>query len=262
MSVDLPGTEILDKWTLWTLVENRAALGDKPMLTVDEGDTVSYAGLYDKSRRAGAALAAIGVAAGDFVASIGYNSTDQAVLLYGCAAIGAVWVPLNVSLVGNDLAYTLNDSNADVLVIDAELIPHLQAVEDRIQIGKVYVRGEHDVSRYESFAELLASASTSEFTPTPSQPEEGVAVIYTGGSTGMPKGVLASHTYFLAASLRYQDVAQARPDDVHYTGGLQLYHCGGQQFAVTGPMLVGISAHISRWGVSFNKMGVHGGRTV
>jgi crotonobetaine/carnitine-CoA ligase len=63
----------------------------------------------------------------------------------------------------------------------------------------------------------------------------------------MPKGVLASHTYFLGFALRYQEIAEATPDDIHYTGALQLYHVGGQQFAIVGPMLCGMSAHLSRW---------------
>ena len=53
--------------------------------------------------------------------------------------------------------------------------------------------------------------------------------------------------FFLAFALRYQEIAEATPDDVHYTGALQLYHVGGQQFAIVGPMLCGMSAHVNRW---------------
>jgi hypothetical protein len=40
--IEIPGTEILNDWTLWTLAEARAPLGDKPMLTVDDSDIVTY----------------------------------------------------------------------------------------------------------------------------------------------------------------------------------------------------------------------------
>jgi crotonobetaine/carnitine-CoA ligase len=248
VKIDIPGTEILNDWTLWTLVETRAALGDKLMLSIDDSDLVTYRELYERSKRVAASLRRIGVTPGQTVASFGYNATDQAVLLYACAAIGAVWVPLNLSLLGEDLVYTLNDTNSQSLVIDAELIPKYEEIASKVGIQRVFVRGEgeYDTAKYGSFADLAAAAA-GDFVPTPSEPQEAIAVIYTGGSTGMPKGVVASHSYFLAASLRYQEISQATPDDIHYTGALQLFHVGGSQFAITAPMLCGMSAHVSRW---------------
>jgi crotonobetaine/carnitine-CoA ligase len=142
----------------------------------------------------------------------------------------------------------LNDTRSVNLIIDSELLPKYQQVAGRVGIRRVFVRGqgEYDRSQYESFVEL-AAAPAGDFEPTPCGPHEALAVIYTGGSTGMPKGVLVSHTYFLAFALRYQEIAEATPNDVHYTGALQLYHVGGQQFAIVGPMFCGMSAHVSRW---------------
>jgi crotonobetaine/carnitine-CoA ligase len=248
VQINIPGTEILNEWTLWTLVETRAALGNKPMLSVDHRDIITYGELYERSRRVAASLRRLGVASGETIASFGYNCTDQAVLMYACAAIGAVWVPVNLSLVGEDLIYTLTDTKSAYLIIDAELLPKYQEVKGRVGIQKVFVRGEgeYDTSQYGAFADL-AAADAGNFEPTPCGPHEAVAVIYTGGSTGMPKGVLVSHTYFLAFALRYQEIAEATPDDIQYTGALQLYHVGAQEFTIVGPMLCGMSAHLSRW---------------
>jgi crotonobetaine/carnitine-CoA ligase len=247
-AVEIPGTEILNDWTLWTLLEQRAALGDKPMITVDADDVISYGELYERASRVAASLRREGVGHGQTIASLGYNATDQAVLMFACAALGAIWVPLNLSLLGDDLAYTLNDTGSTYLVIDAELLPKYDDVRDRVGIRHVFVRGdgEFDPSQFRAFADLLAP-DAADFVPTPSEPDEAIAVIYTGGSTGMPKGVLASHTYFLAFGLRYHEIAQATPQDIHYTGALQIFHVGGQQFTIVGPMLCGMSAHISRW---------------
>ena len=185
---EIPGTEILNDWTLWTLAEARAALGDKPMLTVDDDDVVTYGGLYERARRVAASLRRLGVGPGETVASFGYNSTDQAVLLFACAAIGAVWVPLNLSLVGEDLVYTLNDTNSATLVVDAELVPRYQEVATKVGIQRVFVRGEgdYDTGRYDAFADL-AAADPGDFVARPSAPQEAIAAIYTGGSTGCPK---------------------------------------------------------------------------
>jgi acyl-coenzyme A synthetase/AMP-(fatty) acid ligase len=190
--IEIPGTEILNDWTLWTLVEARASLGDKPMLTVDDDDIITYGELYERSKRVAASLRRLGVEPGETVASFGYNSTDQAVLLCACAAVGAVWAPLNLSLVGEDLVYSLNDTNSLTLVVDAELIPRYQEVASKVGIQRVFVRGEgeYDGTKYGTFAEL-AAADAGDFVARPSEPHEAIAVIYTGGSTGMPKGVLA-----------------------------------------------------------------------
>jgi crotonobetaine/carnitine-CoA ligase len=248
MQIDIPGTEILNDWTLWTLVEKRAELGAKQMIAVDESDAITYGDLFERAKRVAASFRRLGVAPGETIASFGYNSTTQAVLLYACSAIGAVWVPLNLSLVGADLVYTLNDANSVNLVIDAELTSTYEEIASKVGIKRVFVRGEgeYDGSKYHSFDEMYA-ADAGDFVPTPSEPNEAIAVIYTGGSTGMPKGVLASHTYFLAAALRYQEITQATPEDIHYTGALQLFHVGGSQFAVVAPMLCGMSSHVSRW---------------
>ena len=73
-----------------------------------------------------------------------------------------------------------------------------------------------------------------------------MAIVYTGGSTSMPKGVLVSHLYYIAAAIRYGDIAEAGEDDVHYANS-HFFHIGGQQFAVTGPLYHGMTGIMSKW---------------
>src|SRR5581483_7588214 len=91
-SEDLMGLEILDKWSLWTLLEERAVLEGKLMLAVlDEeaaaDDCISYSALYDRSARLAAGLTRRGIGQGAVVCSMGRNSTDGAALLFACAGI-------------------------------------------------------------------------------------------------------------------------------------------------------------------------------
>lgn len=62
----------------------------------------------------------------------------------------------------------------------------------------------------------------------------------------MPKGVLVSHLYYIAAAVRYAEIAEATEDDVHYANS-HFFHIGGQQFAVTGPLYIGMTGIMDKW---------------
>src|SRR3546814_3767246 len=70
--------------------------------------------------------------------------------------------------------------------------------------------------------------------------------IYTGGTTGMPKGVELPQFAWIAAGYRYIESFDIRPDDVHYSV-LALFHNGGLMIGCIGPLVAGIPTHIERW---------------
>jgi acyl-CoA synthetase (AMP-forming)/AMP-acid ligase II len=137
---DPPTVATLHRWTLWDLAVARSALGDKPLLVVDD-DVLTYGALHESAGRLAAGLLALGVAPGDRVATLGPNCTDWVVVWFACAAMGAVWVPLNAALVGADLAYALDDSRPALLVVEAGLADRLAGAVDVLP-GHVAVRGD------------------------------------------------------------------------------------------------------------------------
>lgn len=62
----------------------------------------------------------------------------------------------------------------------------------------------------------------------------------------MPKGVLVSHLYYIAAAIRYGDIAEAGQEDVHFANS-HFFHIGGQQFAITGPLYHGMTGIMEKW---------------
>ena len=101
-------------------VRSRAAFGEKPFL-ICRDITLTYADADRMSNRVANSLIAKGIVHGDVVATVMYNAIEQALIWFGCAKIGAIYASLNVSLKKEDLAYSLNDTGAKILVVDEEL---------------------------------------------------------------------------------------------------------------------------------------------
>tara|TARA_A100001037_G_C15136349_1_gene631366 strand:- start:801 stop:2381 length:1581 start_codon:yes stop_codon:yes gene_type:complete len=221
----------------------RASLGDKPLLICD-GETLTYADAHERANRIASTLTAQGVAKGDVVATFMYNSTDHATVWLACIKLGAVFASLNVSLSADELVYSLGDTNAKVMVVDNELLErYLQAREQFETPPPDYLwRGTHSGMR--PFDDLLTGDNVEPDVHI--APNDPMSIIYTGGSTSMPKGVLVPHLYYIAAALRYQEITQSQPDDVHFANS-HFFHVGGQQFGLTGPLFCGTTGVMTRW---------------
>src|ERR1700681_127300 len=115
--------------TVGALIKARGAHDAERLAVEVDGRPLTYGELDRLSDRVAANLAALGVGKGDRVASFAFNCVEQLL-----AVLGAVWVPLNVSLRGEDLAYSINDSSPKVLVADEETRPKLAEVAQHVTV--------------------------------------------------------------------------------------------------------------------------------
>lgn len=233
--------------TLRDLIVLRGSYGDKPFL-ICRGKTLTYQDADRLSNKVANSLIEHGIGKGDVVATLMYNAVEQALIWFGCAKIGAVYAALNVSLVKDDLRYSLDDTGALILVVDEELAPAYNAARpDLTNNPRVLVHGNPKVIPGPdtlSFLNLLEGAET--LPDVQVQPADPMCIVYTGGSTSMPKGVLVSHLYYIAAAMRYAEIAQAKEDDVHFANS-HFFHIGGQQFAITSPLYLGMTGIMEKW---------------
>jgi carnitine-CoA ligase len=231
--------------TLRDLIVLRSAYGEKPFL-ICRDVVLTYAEADRRSNQVANQLLAQGIAKGDVVATFMYNSVEQALLWFGCAKMGAIYAALNVSLAKDDLAYSLNDTGAKMLVVDEELAEVVNAATPQLEVTpEIFIHGVADiVPNAKPLAPLLQGDDT--LPDADVFPTDAMCIVYTGGSTSMPKGVLVSHLYYIGSAIRYQEIAQATEDDVHFANS-HFFHIGGQQFAITGPLYCGMTGVMDKW---------------
>jgi len=233
------------RWeTIPELIADKAkAHGDAPFIEV-YGKELSYREVEEKTAELAAGLAEIGVQTGDRVASQLFNCIEQLLLWFAVNRLGAVWTPLNASLRGKDLSYTLGDCGARILFVDEETADNLATLptEQRAELT-LFAVGDAAIEGARPFEDLLQASG-----PPPAveiSPHDVAMIIYTGGTTGLPKGVMLPQFSFICAGYRIGESIEASAGDRHYTT-LPLFHAAAVQFAVMGPLVNDMTSVIDR----------------
>lgn len=205
-------------------------------------DTVyTYAGMDDRSDRLAAGLATLGVTKGDRVAALSPNRPELLELFYGTAKIGAVQVPLNAYLKGDFLLHQLRQSRSGVLVTDASGRAALAPIRDQLpELHTVVMLDEADGGEVEYRTLLDSAAAPPEVQLTAA---DTMSILYTSGTTGLPKGCVASHGYYQRSGRLIGNALEVGPDDVLFAG-LPLFHAGARLVTVTLPLVFGIPAYL------------------
>ena len=190
--------------TIGRFFERRAhALGDAPAIEMIEGgQRASYRELDRYVNRVGRALLAVGVRKGARVAAMLPNRIDYPVLWLALAKLGAVHVPVNLRYTAAELTRLLADSGASLLVADAGVLAALAAddeLADALRDLSVLTLGEPR-GRWPDLAVLAAGASDASCLDDSVAPDDLMNVQYTSGTTGMPKGCLLTHEYWMVLS--------------------------------------------------------------
>jgi long-chain acyl-CoA synthetase len=168
--------------------------------------SVTYRELEALTNRFARALAALGVRQGDRVCLLTTNCPEYVIAFYAVARIGAIASPMNPSYREREIEYQLNDTEAVAIVVHAELATLVDAVRARTpHLRHVVTIGETGAAgpRVRSFAALIASER-----PTPpARVEIGeddlVALPYSSGTTGLPKGVMLSHRNLVINNIQF-----------------------------------------------------------
>ncbi|MDN5796802.1 MAG: AMP-binding protein [Intrasporangium sp.] len=198
---------------------------------------LTFGELRRRSERAAAALARLGVGAGDAVGVLMGKSVDLPAILLGIWRLGAVHVPLFTAFAAPAIAMRLEGSGARVVVADASQVGKLEGAGalQVVQVGGDTPESE-SWSRYEDL--VAEDVDLPAIEAARLGPDAPLVVLFTSGTTGAPKGVPVP-IRSLAALTRYVvDALDVRDEDVFWNAADPGW-AYGLYYAVLGPMALG-----------------------
>ncbi|MBT4674558.1 MAG: AMP-binding protein [Rhodospirillaceae bacterium] len=194
---------------------------DKPAILF-EGETITYADFAGRVRAAAGALKnTYGIQPGDRVAYLGLGLPDAFYLLFACARIGAMFLPMNWRLAAPEHQFILGDSGATLLIADAD---HQARAEELQKLLPALTLAACDFEA-EGWTPFWAAEAGEEPEPE-SGADDPVLLVYTSGTTGAPKGAVLTQgaiTVNALNAIHANDMSEA--DTI--LNVLPLFHVGG-----------------------------------
>jgi acyl-CoA synthetase (AMP-forming)/AMP-acid ligase II/NAD(P)-dependent dehydrogenase (short-subunit alcohol dehydrogenase family) len=216
--------------TVTEFVLGRArARGDRPAL-IDSGTgrTFSYRELAEVVERAAAGLAGAGVAKGDVLALCTPNCPEFAITYYAAASLGALVTTLNPLMTGQEMTHQLEHAGARWLVTTAALFEE----KGRDAAAAAGVRRTFVVGQADGAAPWAWLLDGSHPTPTAEvSPDDAAVLLYSSGTTGLPKGVVLTHHSLVASVCQTLAVTEVGEADV-VVAVLPMFHAYGMQVSL------------------------------
>ncbi len=203
----------------------------------DGGERLTFAELNARCNQTANAFLAAGVRKGERVGLLLMNSAEFVEAYFALAKIGAVVVPLNWRLVADELEFILKDSGTTRLVFDddfVDAVADLHARGDKTDISQWLQVTEGDAAYFAEDYAAFRDAATDDEPAIVARDDDMLYIMYTSGTTGLPKGVVHTHNtcvwacITIAASTYYADGDR-------FLSPLPMFHVG----ALT-PLTVGV----------------------
>ncbi len=219
--------------TVPQLFEKQARIrGDKIACTM--GDTrMSYQELNTRATRLANALLAQGVHYGDRIALLSENAPVFAEVLLAASKIGAIVATQNWRLSGAELTHCLDLVDPALCLVSSQFRSNYDdATQGRFKT----------IDLDTDYAALVQSGAATPLT-TPIDPEDGLLIVYTSGTTGLPKAALISHRALIARAQQYCTEFGIDPDDLFYAYS-PMFHIASADL-VLATLMIGGSVVIS-----------------
>src|SRR4029453_1212257 len=200
--------------------------------------SLTYRELEALTNRFARVLVALGVVKGDRVCVLSPNCPEYIIAFYAIARVGAVASPMNPSYREREIEYQLNDTDAVAIVAHANLVPLVDAVRARAPRLKHVIAvgpGPSPGPGVRRFADLIADQPAVPPARADIHEDGLVALPYSSGTTGLPKGVMISHKNLVTNNIQFVACIRMRESD-RLMLFLPFYH-------IYGTMLMGAAVH-------------------
>jgi len=202
--------------------------------------------VYKRCIKFASALEKIGISKGDTVSFLAFNTPEIFEAHYSVPMTGGVLNTINIRLDAKTIAYILDHSEAKVLVVDRQLHVEVKKALSTIK-RKIIVIDINDKFADQSKLEKIGDIEYEEFLNTgdenylwkmPEDEWQAIALSYTSGTTGNPKGVVYHHrgSYLMSTG---SAVAWDMPNRLNFLTIVPMFHCNGWCYPWTVPMLNG-----------------------
>jgi len=208
---------------------------------IDDERSMTFKELDEASNRFANGLGSMGIKKGDSIAILAFNCIEYVIAFYGISKASGVVTTLNPAYKESEIRHQLEDSQAKVLIVQSNLFENASnAIKNGGTVKHLISIGETN-STVPTFDQILENHSL-EFNLIHIDPKNDlIALPYSSGTTGMPKGVMLTHFNLVSNTIQFINVGgQAAPkeDDVFLTF-LPLYHIYGMNMLMNTPIALG-----------------------
>jgi len=181
-----------------------------------------------------------GIQKGDRVGVLSKNRFDFLDILFACGKIGAILTPFNIRLTTPEIEYLIKKTGPSIFCYDPDLRSQLEEIRPFLKKQSIVVLGDKKYDHDSDIYSLMTKQASSEVERPKITLDDPYLIVFTGGTTGLPKGAILSHGLVFWNSVNTIVSWGLRPDDIQpllfplfHTGGINVllipfYHLGAK----------------------------------